>query len=138
MIDAVFWWAWLGAARVTRMLPADDIFVPVHEWVERRWRSGAARMNDPGLTEKQQRAGGRAVIRWQWVAALITCFYCWGLWVYLAMTGVAALASLDTTSWHVLGGPWWWTLPCSALGVQYVMVTVMSWTDPAVWHKPKR
>lgn len=130
MIDAVFWWAWLGAARVTRMLPADDVFLPVHQWVERRRIAAVGRSGLAELPDAKRRRAWRISRGWTWLGALISCMWCWGTWVFLAETALAAFATTDTASWRVLDGPWWFTIPHAALGVQWVLVTIMVNADP--------
>lgn len=125
----VFGWAWLAAARITRLVWADDITVPVHEWLERRWRHEAARYRDPGLSAAARRGARLDHAVAQFLAAMLSCFWCVGFWVFALCTAGAWLV-LGTPG-VVLGGPAWWTLPCAALGTHWVFALITANADPA-------
>jgi len=136
-MDAVFVWAWLGAARLTRLLVADDVAIPVHEAVERRRRDAQAPLALPGEDTPARRAALRSARRWRWLGAMISCLWCVGLWIFLAMTGGAGLVAwLAPDTWQVLGGPWWWTLPNAALATHWVFALLSSHVDPAARKAP--
>lgn len=125
----IFLWAWLAAARLTRLVWADDITVPVHEWLERRWRAAGSRSRDPGLTTAERRGARLDYAVGQFFAAMISCFWCVGFWIFAVCTLAAWFVAGQPGV--VLGGPAWWTVPCAAFGVHWVFALTTANADPA-------
>jgi hypothetical protein len=86
----------LVAARLTRLVNYDTVLDPVRLWVARR------------ISARQNPDGGKPTpTRWATVADFMSCPWCVGFWVSLALAPAAIL---------LLGWPWWSlaTLPFAA------------------------
>lgn len=136
----IFILGWLAAARLTRLVVVDDLLDPLHEWVEKRWRTGMEKFVQAGVDEHSkaltpERAKvlkgrhDRTYRRWKWVSKMISCYWCAGLWWFLLLTAVAAVATLDRGGWQILGGPAWFTLPTAALGAHWLYALANLWAD---------
>ena len=136
-------------ASLTRLVTSDKLLAPLRDRIEERWvwrsievlRDGEAGTLVPGRSDyanpehvhnmrsevyRRAFAGER---RWRKLAwkldwidaykAFVTCPWCTGFWVFLAVALFAWLVVLDVPS-TVWGGPWWLMVPAVALTARWV------------------
>lgn len=125
----VFLLGWLGAARLTRLVVVDDLADPLHDALERRWRGALETFGSPDATEGDRARADRRYRHGKWLASLMSCYWCAGLWLFLGETGLAVVAEWNTGTWQVFGGAWWFTLPNAALGAHWIYALINFWAD---------
>lgn len=67
-----------AACRVTRFVTEDTLTQPIRDWIHMKAQ--------PRHAHPAGRAGGRAPRFWRYLSKLVTCPWCAGFWISLALT----------------------------------------------------